>query len=385
MLTALPAELPADLESRRLAAMRRYEILDTPPDGAFDRIAALAADVVGVPIAIVSLVDHDRIWFKARHGLDVAQIGRDPGLCASAILQRDPWVLPDAKMDPRLLANPLVAGEFGLRFYVGIPLRTGDGHALGTLCVIDREPREISARQIEHLKALAGMVMDQMDVRLAARHAVTELSDAVKAKDEALHQAELLAREIDHRVMNSLHLVSSLLSLQSRGLGDSEAAAQLATAASRVSAVSRVHQHLYLNRAIRRSDLKAYIQRLCEELSHSLQAEGSAPIAVEAIAAPMPRDKLVSLGLIVNELVTNAAKHGGGRIVVRLVQDGPAHYQLSVADDGPGLPAGFDPARSRGLGMKIVGTLAAQLGGRIEAASGAQTVFALRFPAPAGD
>ena len=100
--------------SRRL---RRYAILDTPPDGSFDHVAAIAARLFDVPIAIVSLVDEDRIWFKAHHGLDIEQIDRSPGLCASAILQADPYVLTDASCDPRSLANPLVAGEFGLRFY----------------------------------------------------------------------------------------------------------------------------------------------------------------------------------------------------------------------------------------------------------------------------
>src|SRR5688500_15793951 len=107
-----------ETEVARVEALRRYQILDTPPDGSFDHIVAIAAKLFDVPIAIVSLVDHDRIWFKARHGIGVQQIDRDPGLCASAILQSDPYILTDASCDPRSLANPLVAGDFGLRFYV---------------------------------------------------------------------------------------------------------------------------------------------------------------------------------------------------------------------------------------------------------------------------
>src|SRR5687768_11608682 len=140
---APPSEFDAAAEALRLAAVRRYDVLDTPPDGSFDRVTEIAARLFKVPIAIVSLVDEDRIWFKSHHGLDVQQIGRDPGLCASAILQDDPWVLSDAKADPRSLANPLVAGDFGLRFYAGVPLKTSDGFNLGTLCVIDREPRPV--------------------------------------------------------------------------------------------------------------------------------------------------------------------------------------------------------------------------------------------------
>ncbi|MBA2445934.1 MAG: hypothetical protein H0V49_11480 [Nocardioidaceae bacterium] len=99
-------------EVARLAAVRRYDVLDTPPDGAFERITALAARLFKAPISVVSIVDADRIWFKSHHGLDVAQIQRLPGLCASAILQKEPWVFTNARNDPRALANPLVAGDF---------------------------------------------------------------------------------------------------------------------------------------------------------------------------------------------------------------------------------------------------------------------------------
>ena len=125
-------------EAARLDAVRRYAILDTPSDGAFDRIAAIAARMLSVPVALVSIVDEDRIWFKARHGLDVPQIDRAPGLCASAILNDGPWLVENASVDVRTLDNPLVAGEFGLRFYAGVPLTSKDGHNLGTLCVMDR-------------------------------------------------------------------------------------------------------------------------------------------------------------------------------------------------------------------------------------------------------
>src|SRR3982074_2730792 len=140
MFQVSPSILPPD-EDTRMQAVRRYDVLDTPPDGTFDRVTAMAARRFGVPISIISIVDHDRIWFKSRYGVNVEQIGRDPGLCASAVLRTDPHILPDATKDIRSLANPLVAGDFGLRFYAGVPLTTSDGYNLGTLCVIDKEPR----------------------------------------------------------------------------------------------------------------------------------------------------------------------------------------------------------------------------------------------------
>ena len=177
-MTTIELERPAN-ESARMAAVRRFEVLDTPADGSFDRITAMAARLLRVPIAIVSIVDHDRIWFKSRHGLPeaVTEIGRDPGLCASAILDSRPWVVTDAALDPRALANPLVAGEFGLRFYAGVPLTTADGYNLGTLCVIDREPRSVSDDELEVLTSLARLVMDQLELRLHARELVRAESD----------------------------------------------------------------------------------------------------------------------------------------------------------------------------------------------------------------
>jgi len=164
-----------------------------------------------VPIAIISIVDEDRIWFKSHHGLAVKQIEREPGLCASAILSITPYLIEDARTDPRSLANPLVAGDFGLRFYAAVPLTTSDGYNLGTLCVIDKDPRAIEDAQIEDLKDLASIVMDQLELQLASRHAV--------------EKASLMAKEIDHRVMNSLQFVSGLLTMQSRSPNIGEAAA----------------------------------------------------------------------------------------------------------------------------------------------------------------
>ncbi len=160
------------VEDARIKSLKKYDILDTPPDGSFDRITKLAAKLLNVPIAIVTLVDTDRIWFKSRYGLDVQQIGRDPGLCASAILSDDFYEVNNALIDPRTLSNPLVASEFGLRFYAAVPLKVRDGHNLGTLCVIDKQPRHLSETQKETLGYLADILIDQLELRLAARTAI---------------------------------------------------------------------------------------------------------------------------------------------------------------------------------------------------------------------
>lgn len=166
-------------EARRMAAVRRFDILDTPPDGSFDRITALAAQLFDVPIALVTIVDEDRIWFKSRYGLpDVQEIGRDPGLCASAIIGDGPYIVEDARLDPRTLANPLVAGQFGLRFYAAAPLRLESGEKLGNLCIIDKEPRIFSPGQGEILQKLSEIVVDEMELRISALSAIRQAQSA---------------------------------------------------------------------------------------------------------------------------------------------------------------------------------------------------------------
>lgn len=176
-------------ESKRLEALHRYAILDTPPDGSFDKITALASSIFKVPISIISLVDTDRIWFKSHHGMSVKQIGRDPGLCASAILSNELYIVENAKDDPRTLANPLVAGEFGLRFYAAAPLHTEDNFNLGTFCIIDKEPRAFSASDREILKKLGDIVMDEMDMRLTVRQAAINLKNMAHDLDNHLKHA----------------------------------------------------------------------------------------------------------------------------------------------------------------------------------------------------
>lgn len=167
-MVAIDAIIPPN-EQARLAAVQRYNILDTPPDHAFDHITALAAHFFKVPIAIVSIVDKNRIWFKSHYGVDVEQIDREPGLCASAILEDTPWLVTDAKLDPRTLTNPLVAGEFGLRFYAGAQLRTSDGFNVVMICVLDKQPRQVTEEEVNVLKILAALVVDELELRLAAK------------------------------------------------------------------------------------------------------------------------------------------------------------------------------------------------------------------------
>jgi GAF domain-containing protein len=156
-----------DTERLRLDEVRRYNIVDTPPEPALDRITALTAELFDVPVSLITIVDDRRIWFKSIFGLDgVSEIGLDPGFCTDAIVQSDAYVIESARTDPRTCANPLVTGNFGLQFYAAAPLETPNGYRLGTLCCIDREPRVFSPRQASILTRLAKIVMDHLDQRV---------------------------------------------------------------------------------------------------------------------------------------------------------------------------------------------------------------------------
>ncbi len=160
----MPAPLPQN-EAERLASLHSYAILDTDAEYAFDDIAQVAAALCHMPIALVSLIDEARQWFKCRVGIDVSQTPRDLAFCAYAILGPDVLVVPDARLDARFVDNPLVTSWPHIRFYAGAPLITPDGHALGTLCVIDHQPRDLSAVQIQALQTLARQIVTQLELR----------------------------------------------------------------------------------------------------------------------------------------------------------------------------------------------------------------------------
>lgn len=183
----MSAPLPEN-EAARLEALHRYGILDTVPEQDFDDLSRLAALICSTPIATVTFVDENRQWFKSKIGLDVQETPRDIAFCAHTILRREVLVIPDASQDERFRFNPLVTGEKNVRFYAGAPLITAEGHALGTICVIDRVPRGISPQQIEALRALARLVVAQLELR----RSVSDLSQAVRQRRQTEQEIDQL-------------------------------------------------------------------------------------------------------------------------------------------------------------------------------------------------
>jgi two-component system, cell cycle sensor histidine kinase and response regulator CckA len=187
-------------EAKRLKVLWQYDVLDTVPEEVFDDLTELAARICEAPIALISLVDENRQWFKSKVGISVNETSRDISFCAHAIKQHELFIIPDATQDLRFAKNPLVTSDPKIRFYAGAPLITPDGHALGTLCVIDKVPRELRPEQKQALRVLARHVMTQLELR---RHA-KELADAHKDREttkEELDKAQAenarLKRELE--------------------------------------------------------------------------------------------------------------------------------------------------------------------------------------------
>lgn len=197
------------------------------------------------------------------------------------------------------------------------------------------------------------------------REALAREQVLLDQKDELIRHKDLMSREFDHRLMNGLQMVSSLLSLQSRELQNDKAAEQLKVAANRVATIGSVHKRLHALDHVRSVELKQYLENLCHDMRGILAAEDAERnLTVEGIALGVSTTIGIPLGYIVSELVTNSAKYAKGKITVRLVMNPGKGYALSVSDDGPGFPNGFDPKKSKGLGMKIVSSLVDQIGGQ---------------------
>lgn len=168
-------------DTDRLRALRSYQILDTKPEERFDELTQLAAIICGVPISLITLIDADRQWFKSKVGLDLSETPRAQAFCTHAIMQPQMFEVPDATEDARFAKNPLVTGDPNIRFYAGAPLATSDGHLLGTMCVLDRKPRTLSAEQKTALEILGRQVVANMELRSNLR----ELKEALAAREAA--------------------------------------------------------------------------------------------------------------------------------------------------------------------------------------------------------
>lgn len=380
--------VPLD-EPRRLIALNRHDLLDTPPERAFDHITRLAASVLGMPISLITLIDESRQWFKSRHGLDAPWTRREVAFCSYTILDTETLVVPDATADDRFAANPLVTGDPNIRFYAGAPLVTPEGHALGTLCVIDRSPHpEFSDEQRRLLRDFAELVMTEIEARSAnraLRQKVREHQETDRQLQRSLAEKEILLREVYHRVKNNLQVVDTLLALQIRHTPP--LAGNLRELRYRVYCLGLVHQKLMQSGDLETINLREFLHDLARTLAihHATPTGGlTLDVTVEPGDAAIKVDVAIPLGLLVTELVSAAYKHTfppdrHGAIDVSLTITGGGRAHLIVSDNGSAMPGTFSPFS---VEQQIIAALVDQVDGDMTMNENHGSQAVVTFPCP---
>ena len=311
-------------ESDRLAALRRYRILDTQPERAFDDLALLASQICGTPMALITLIDENRQWFKARVGIAVGETPRSISFCARAIEQPGLFAIFDALEDQRFSDNPLVLSEPYVRFYAGAPLITPDGHALGTLCVADRVPRHLTADQVDALLALKR----QVEMQLELRRNLTELEQALDARDRAEEAKSQLITQL-RSALESVNRLGALIPYCSN---------------------CRMNMTIPADPAAIPKVTDGVMQMLTEK--------------------HWPESEIIRVELALQEALANAIRHGCRADVHKQVQcivtiDGADEITIVVRDPGTGfdpstLPHPLDPdnlLKSSGRGVFLINEL----------------------------
>lgn len=355
-------------EPARLAALRAYDVLDTDSEAAFDEIVQLASEICDAPMSLISLVDSDRQWFKARKGLDDAETSLEKSVCAHGILNGELFEVQDLRLDARTADNPLVTGDPKLRFYAGAPLVAPGDLPIGMLCVIDHKPRVLTDIQRNALRVLSRQIVTQLELRkrLKAEHA--------------------LRAEMDHRVKNSLQTLSSMVRMAGSGVTDPQAKDALGLIGRRIESVGALHRELMIQQGRDQVAVGGYLKRVCALLQDA--APDNVYLQTEMTDRGVSARLASALGMIVCEFVANALKHAftnetGGKITIRLMPEGDM-MSLRCSDNGPGLKR-RDGAGDTGLGQLLIDAAAEQLGGTlIQNSSDQGTSLSLTFPVPAG-
>lgn len=393
-------------EAQRLDALKRYQVLDTLPEESFDRLTRIASTVIGVPIALVSLIDSNRQWFKSACGLDATETSRDIAFCAYAILDYEPFIVENALEDPRFQDNPLVQGPPNIRFYAGVPLRTPDNFLIGTLCVIDSEPRQLSPEHIKLLKDLSCIVIDEMELRMQKR----AVEDAAQLANKANLAKSQFLSNMSHELRTPLNAIlgfAQLLQMDTHLDSDNQesvneihkAGTHLLTIINEILDLSRIEAGkvkldigpVEVTRLF--DEIGPLVQPLANQFEVNVDFSNSPPTH-----ASVKADQLRLKQVLIN-IVSNAIKYSGDGDKVTITQDLDNSKQLlriSVSDKGPGIPSTqmdklFEPfnrlgaektnIQGSGIGLAITKQLVELMDGHIGVDSevGVGTTFWVEF------
>ncbi|GAA0256781.1 GAF domain-containing sensor histidine kinase [Cryptosporangium japonicum] len=392
-------------EEARLAVLRGHQILDTAAEPEFDDIAMLAAEICGTPVAMVSLVDSDRQWFKARVGVDAPETCRDAAFCAHALEQPDVLEVPDAAADPRFADNPLVVGEPFIRFYAGAPLRVENGVSLGTVCVIDHRPRSLTPPQRRALRALARHAAAEIELRSYARRT----ADVTRRVIELEELKNRILTTVSHELRTPLASIRGYLELlldDSDPLDPQTGRDFLAVMQRNAYRLTQLVDDMLLATKVGAEGLE--LNRSPIDLTDLVAAvvAGSRPLAEHkglTVLFDRPDEVIVrgshrELTQALQHVLLNAIKFTSDGAITVQISDASAPTVI-VTDTGSGidevdLPRLFDPfyrsetaeaaaIQGPGLGLTLVRAIVEAHGGQVDLRSrlGAGTSVALRFPA----
>jgi len=377
----------SEQEKNRQEVLKSYSILDTLPDEDYDNLTAIASEICGTPISLISLLDNDRQWFKSHHGLEISETPIEYSFCAHAIYEPDKlFVVEDARLDDRFRDNPLVSGEPYIAFYAGIPLMSEEGSPLGTLCVIDRQPRKLSESQKQSLEALSRQVMKLLELR-RHKHELKRANQLLEDKNKMLQKfASLAATDIKSPLNNIKNAYLSFLEkyreqLDHQGLemlaGIFEATRKLTSLVDGLKKSSRDE------RTINNRKTTTDLQDIQEDINKLFPASEDYKLHFYFKNDRIFTNKVALLQILIN-LISNAINYNDK--VIAEVEIGSREderfYEFFVSDNGPGIGL-EDRARifdmftvlqpidrygeyGTGIGLATVNKLVEELGGEIE-------------------
>ncbi len=392
------ALIPQD-EEARLHALLQYDILDTEAEAVYDDFVRLASFICQTPIALISLVDPNRQWFKAKVGCSASETSREIAFCSHAILQSDVFVVPDTQADQRFFDNPLVTGDPHIRFYAGAPLITPDGLAIGTLCAIDREPRKLSQEQISSLETLARQVVSQLELRRLTK----ELQQVVESKNKLFH---ILSHDL-RSPFNGILAFAKMLTEEAETLTTDEIQDFSQTVLTSAEQFMHLLENLLQST---RFELGSLEYRPCNIVIDTVVANvlmllknNATQKKVHLSYEPNPGKEVFAdqtmLHSIFQNLIGNAIKFtpSGGRVMIQVTEQ-DAMYQISIVDTGVGVTPEkvsmlFEPMVGRttdgtsgekgtGLGLLLCKDFVEKHGGRlwVDSVVGQGTSFHLTLP-----
>ncbi|MBB3855177.1 signal transduction histidine kinase [Xanthomonas arboricola] len=384
----LPCAAKPPSEALRLQALRSYGILDTPREAAFEDITRLASIICQTPIALISLVDAERQWFKSELGMGERETPLFKSMCAHALLDSDVLVVPDTREDVRFARNPLVTGEAPLHFYAGAVLKTSEGLPLGTVCVLDRQPRQLSAEQVDALRALARQTMAQLELRRALQ--LAEESDRYRSRLMAI---------AGHDLKTPLRTAAYAIDKMRRH-ANVDSVPTLVTARDAINLVARNLDELATLAAASETATPDLQPLALEDVLHSVLGVWRQPAIDKCLAlrhvptSLRVRSHPTLLTTLLGNLIGNAVKYTErGRVLVG-VRRRPSHAVVEIIDSGIGLNLdhpeqvfqAFRQADPRsdglGIGLWIVHRTAETLGCEVDVRPrpGGGTCFSVRIP-----